>query len=129
MQALTKRAPLVRCSEQRKYRCFNLDGMHIRVKHKGMLREFVKGVAVEWLNFNRCGLSFMSNRHFEIHERIVIDITTSNCAVRQLVAIIHNARKQAGIFRYGAQFYFGANSHMQTREIIEALQTIEQSLA
>ena len=95
------------------------------IRHKGLLRSFNKGVPAELLNFNEFGLVFSCQTRFEINENILIDIKTPGATLDDLVAVVHNARKQAGKFRYGAQFYFGTNSYMRSAEVREHLLQIE----
>lgn len=120
--------PIASCKERRKYVRFNEGVMRVWIRRRGLLREFIKGEPAEWLNFNQFGLAFASKQQFEINDEIIIDIKTTTTTVSDLVAVIHNARRQAGKFRYGVQFYFGANSHMQSTEVRDLLDTIEEFL-
>jgi len=102
--------------------------MHIHVKRNSIVHELIKGEQVEWMNFNRYGLAFSCERKFNVNEKILIDIRTSVLSITNLVAIIHNARRQNNQFRYGVQFYFGANSYMNSVEMQDMLDAIEHFL-
>lgn len=128
MRQQTNIQPIASCKERRKYVRFNEGMMRVWIRRRGLLREFIKGEPAQWLNFNQFGLAFASKRQFEINDELIIDIKTATVTVTDLVAVIHNARRQAGKFRYGVQFYFGANSHMQSNEVKELLDSIEELL-
>lgn len=128
MQKNTYLTPAPKLGERRKYVRFNEMLMNVLVKRNSIVHELIKGEQVEWLNFNRYGLAFACERHFNINEKILIDIKISALSITNLVAVIHNARRQNNKFRYGVQFYFGANSYMSSVEIQEMLDLIEQSL-
>jgi len=121
--------PIASYRERRKYVRYNEGAMHVWIKRRGLLREFIKGEAAEWFNFNQHGMAFSCSTHLNINEELLIDLKVGNLAVHSLVAVIHNARRQAGKYRYGVQFCFGANSHMQSHEIKELLCSVEQLLA
>ena len=57
-----------------------------------------------------------------------MDIKTPTTTINDVVAVVHNARRQAGLFRYGVQFYFGANSYMRCEEVKKSLLAIEKEL-
>ena len=120
--------PIASYRERRKYVRYNEGAMQVWVKRRSLLREFIKGEAVEWLNFNQHGMAFASNIHLNIHEEVLINLKIGNFSIHALVAVIHNARRQAGKYRYGVQFSFGANSHMKSHEIKELLCAVEQLL-
>ena len=114
--------------ERRKYIRHNEGTLQLCIRRKGLLRSLSKREPAEWLNFNEFGLAFSCDTHFEISETILIDLKTPTSTLHDIVAIIHNARKQAGKCRYGVQFYFGANSYMRSAEVREKLLAIEQLL-
>ena len=114
--------------ERRKYMRHNGGILQLCLRRKGLLRSFTKGESAEWLNFNEFGMAFSCRSRFEINEAIIMDIKTPNIALHDVIAVIHNARRQAGIFRYGVQFYYGANSYMRSTEVKEKLLAIEQEL-
>lgn len=128
MQHYKQIHPITGYQERRKYVRYNEGVMDVWIKRRSLLREFIKGEPAEWFNFNQYGMAFSSNVHLNIHEEILMDIKVAHLSVHSLVAVIHNARRQAGKYRYGVQFYFGANSHMQSHEIKELLCQIEQLL-
>lgn len=114
--------------DRRKYMRHNEGVLELCIRRKGLLHSFSKRESVEWLNFNEFGLAFSCDTHFDINETILIDFKTPPNCLHDIVAIIHNARRQAGKFRYGVQFYFGANSYMRSTEVREKLLAIEESL-
>lgn len=114
--------------ERRKYLRQNAGSLKLCIRRKGLLRSFTKGEPVEWLNFNEHGLAFSSESHFEINETVLLDLKTPCTTLHDIVAVVHNARKQAGKFRYGVQFYFGANSYMRSAEVRADLLEIEEEL-
>lgn len=114
--------------DRRKYLRQNAGTLKLCIRRKGLLRSFTKGEPVEWLNFNVHGLAFSCHSHFEINETVLLDIKTPSTTLHDIVAVIHNARKQAGKFRYGVQFYFGANSYMRSAEVRAHLLQIENEL-
>lgn len=120
--------PIASFQERRKYVRFNEGVMDVWIRRRGLLREFIKGEPVQWFNFNRYGMAFAGMAHLNIHEEILIDVKIGNLVASDLVAVVHNARRQAGKYRYGVQFYFGANSHMQSEEVKELLASFEQML-
>jgi len=120
--------PIMCYQERRKYMRFNQGAMSVWIRHRSFLKEFVRGEPVDWINFNQYGLAFSSTTHLAIHEEILVNIKASGIALNNLVAVVHNARRQAGVYRYGVQFYFGANSHMQCCETRELLALVEQQL-
>lgn len=113
---------------RRKYMRHNEGELQFCVHRKGLMYSFNKRHTVEWLNFNEYGLAFSCDIHFDINETILVDFKTSPNRLSDIVAIIHNARRQADKFRYGAQFYFGANSYMRSSEVRKKLLAIEESL-
>lgn len=128
MQKNSYLTPVPKVNERRKYVRYNEVFMDVLVKRNSIVHELIKGEHVDWLNFNRYGLAFACNRRFNINEKILIDLKTSMLCLTNLVAVIHNARRQNNKFRYGVQFYFGANSYMSSVEIQEMLDVIEQAL-
>ncbi|MEZ5525234.1 MAG: hypothetical protein R3E62_09805 [Pseudomonadales bacterium] len=114
--------------ERRKYLRQNAGTLKLCIRRKGLLRSFTKGEPAEWLNFNGHGLAFACKNHFEINETLLLDLKTPKTTLHDIVAVVHNARKQAGKFRYGVQFYFGANSYMRSAEVRKFLQQIEEEL-
>jgi hypothetical protein len=128
MQKKADLAPAPANIERRKYVRFSKVDMRIHVKRNSIVHELIKGERVDWLNFSRYGLAFACQRKFNVNEKILIDIKTSAHRITNLVAVIHNARRQNNLFRYGVQFYFGANSYMSSAEIQDVLDAIEQSL-
>jgi len=114
--------------ERRKFMRHNEGTLQLCLRRKGLMHSFNKREPVEWLNFNEFGLAFSCATHFDINETILIDLKTPFSTLHDVVAIIHNARKKAGEYRYGVQFYFGANSYMSSSEIREKLSAIEQLL-
>ena len=120
--------PVPKMPERRKYIRFNEVVMNVFVKRNSIVHELIKGEPVEWLNFNRYGLAFACHRRFNINEKVLVDLKTKTLCVNNLVAVIHNARRQNKQFRYGVQFYFGANSYMNSAEMQDMLDTLEQTL-
>ena len=114
--------------ECRKYIRQNADTLQLCIRRKGLLHSFSKREPVQWLNLNTHGFAFSSHSHFAINEIILVDFKCASTTLHDIVAVIHNARKQAGEFRYGAQFYFGANSYMRSAEVRAQLEQIEQEL-
>lgn len=114
--------------ERRKYMRHNDGVLQLCIRRKGLLRSFAKGEPAEWLNYNEFGLAFSCDTRFEINETIIIDIKTADITLNDMVAVIHNARRQTGSFRYGVQFYFGANSYMRSTEVRDKLLEIEREL-
>ena len=114
--------------ERRKYMRHNGGILQLCIRRKGLLHSFGKGEHAEWLNFNEFGMAFSCETRFQINETIIIDIKTPNTTANDIVAVIHNARRQAGLCRYGVQFYFGANSYMRSTEIKDKLLRIEAEL-
>lgn len=114
--------------ERRKYVRHNEGLLKLSIRRKGLFRSFTKGETAEWLNFNEFGLAFSCNCRFEINETIILDIKTPTTTLHDIVAVIHNARRQAGKFRYGVQFYCGANSYMQSDEVRKKLLAIKKEL-
>jgi len=102
--------------------------MKVCAKRRGLIREIRRGEKVEWLNFNRFGIAFSCLTRLDIQEKIILDIHTSQCKLKGLVAVVHNARRTSGKYRYGVQFCFGANSYMGSADIREALATLETDL-
>lgn len=114
--------------ERRKYMRHNEGTLQLCIRRKGLLSSFSKKESAEWLNFNEFGLAFSCDTHFEVNETILINLKTPSTNLHDIVAIIHNARKQAGKYRYGVQFYFGANSYMRSSEVRENLLAIKELL-
>lgn len=114
--------------DRRKYMRHNVDALQLSIRRKGLLHSFSRIESVEWLNFNEFGLAFSCDTHFDISETILIDFKTPPNCLHDIVSIIHNARKQGGKFRYGVQFYFGANSYMRSSEVRKKLLAIENML-
>lgn len=128
MQKMTTDKAIPAKAERRKYMRQNSGILKLCIRRKGLLRALSKGEAGEWLNFNEFGLAFSCQTHFQINETILLDLKTPSITLHDIVAIIHNARKQAGKLRYGVQFYFGANSYMRSTEVKAQLLQIEQEL-
>ncbi len=114
--------------ERRKYMRHNGGVLKLCIRRKGLLRSFTKGEPAEWLNFNEFGLAFSCQCRFDINETVILDIKSPTITLNDIVAVIHNARRQAGSFRYGVQFYFGANSYMRSDEVRKKLLAIEKDL-
>ena len=128
MRVLTHPSDVSICKDRRKYVRFNVGALQLQCRRRGLLNQLTKPESVDWLNFNQFGFAFSSAQRFEINEKIIVSIKAQTCTLKDLVAVIHNARRQGGVFRYGAQFYFGANSYMKSPDIIEALAQIEGQL-
>jgi len=114
--------------DRRKYMRHNEGTLQLCIRRKGLLHSFSKREPAEWMNFNEYGLAFSCGTPFDINETILIDLKTPTTTLHDIVAIIHNARKQAGKYRYGVQFYFGANSYMRSTEVRNDLLAIEELL-
>lgn len=114
--------------DRRKYLRHNEGTLQLCIRRKGVLHAFSKRTPAEWLNFNEFGLAFSCDTHFEINEKILIDLKTPTMTLHDVVAIVHHARRQAGKYRYGIQFYFGANSYMSSTETREKLLAIRDEL-
>mgnify|MGYP002713173294 CR=1 FL=1 len=128
MQSDSHIEPIANYRERRKYVRFNEGAMNVWIRRRRFLKEFIKGEPVNWINFNQYGMAFSSTTHLDVHEEILVNVKTTDISLTNLVAVVHNARRQAGTNRYGVQFYFGANSHMQCYETRELLALIEQRL-
>ena len=114
--------------DRRKYMRHNEGALQLCVRRKGLLHRFSKGQSVECQNFNEFGLALSCDTLFDINETILIDFKTPLHCLHDIVAIVHHARRQAGKFRYGVQFYFGANSYMRSTEVRAKLLAIEESM-
>jgi len=115
-------------NERRKFVRLNEGSMQVNVKRCGLLDEFGKGEDVEWLNYNQFGIAFVSKNHFNINEKLTLTLKTDTIKAPNLIGVVHNARRQAGKYRYGVQFYFGANAYMKSAEVKELLAALEDTL-
>ena len=116
------------CAERRKFIRLNEGKLQVCVKRCTLLDEFGKGEDVQWLNFNQFGIAFVSDVHYSINEKISLCLKTDSLKASNIVGVIHNARRHAGAYRYGVQFYFGANAYMRSSEAKALLTDLESLL-
>ncbi len=128
MRPLEKFKLIANCCDQRKYVRYNDGAMCICFKRQRFLHELRKAIEVDWINFNQYGFCFSTIIRLDMCEQIIVNIKTPATCLKGLVAVIHNARRQGGKYRYGAQFYYGANSYMQSPDVQDALARIELNL-
>ena len=108
--------------------------LFVTVKRHGFMNVFQKPQIVNWMDFNRLGMAFISDHKYHVGSELLIELSIDDLdginkeSVSGVVGIITNMRKDAGSYRYGIKFDFDANEYMESDALKQSLMSIEHLL-
>lgn len=86
---------------------------------------------VDWMDFNRLGMAFECDAKFKAGAPLMLHLDirdTEHVTASNIVASIRNVGRRSRRYRYGVEFDFLANDHMNSAAVRESLAEIERIL-
>ncbi len=108
--------------------------LFVTVKRHGFMNRFLKPQIVNWMDFNQFGMAFISDHKYNAGSELLIELSIDDLddinkeSVSEVIGIVTNVRRDAGNYRYGVKFDFGANEYMKSDAVRQSLMSIEHLL-
>ncbi|MBM4053070.1 MAG: hypothetical protein FJ264_00045 [Planctomycetes bacterium] len=102
------------------------------VKRTGLSGFVQKPQIVNWMDFCRNGIAFVTNLKFNLGNKLCIMLTIDDVKqeiIEDIIGVVKNTKRvQDGQYRYGIEFDFEANDYMKSDVVRNGLMSIEESL-
>lgn len=105
--------------------------MFVTVKRHSFIKMFQKPHIVNWMDFNRHGMAFVSDHRYKTGSELLIELSIDDSNKKSLsgvVGVVTNIKEDAGNYRCGIKFNFDANDYMKSDVVKQSLQNIEHWL-
>jgi len=114
--------------ERRQYARYSAGSMIASISFKDKSSGEVCVESVKPVDFNSSGMAIETNLDFEVENKISLNISLGKNHASDIIGTVRNVMNQGDKKRYGLQFDFAANEHMQSDEVEEILANIEGDL-
>lgn len=84
-----------------------------------------------WKDFNHTGMAFITEKRFEIGERLSLNLLLRDkkrAELHNVCAIVRNIHGLNNYYRYGVEFDFNHDEHMRRPQVKAKLMEMEQTL-
>ncbi len=103
--------------------------MFVTVRRHSFIKMFQKPHIVNWMDFNRHGMAFVSDHRYKTGSELLIELSiddsNSQKSLSEVVGVVTNIKEDAGNYRCGIKFNFDANDYMKSDVVKQSLQSIE----
>ena len=87
------------------------------------------GVSASSLDFNRFGISILSDKPLSKNQRVLLDLQHGTLAVKALVGVVHCCRATGELYRCGIRFRPTAPEQFDRLDTARQLERLENALA